>query len=65
MSGQATHLLHGRDVSFPVLKRGLLEIAHSLERDEEDCSGWRVRVTTELELLQQELQHQVLIFMIS
>ena len=30
MSGQATHLLHGRDVSFPVLKRGLLEIAHSL-----------------------------------
>ena len=35
MSGQATHLLHGRDVSFPVLKRGLLEIAHSLH-----SAGW-------------------------
>ncbi|MCO4762683.1 MAG: class II aldolase/adducin family protein [Myxococcales bacterium] len=31
----AIHQLHGRDVSFPVLKRALLDVAHSLH-----SSGW-------------------------
>ena len=37
------------------LEVDMLDIAHHLERDEENCSGWRVRVAAELEQLQQEL----------